>query len=364
MPLLWVSGLLSFAVTVAAIFVLRPLAFRVGLVDRPGGRKSHIGEVPLVGGAALFAALVVVPAGLHEPWPHWLPAMLFSGLVILCLGTLDDWFDIKPAVRVVAQIICGLIVIAGSGLKLDSLGDLLGAGPVNLGSLATLFTLFCFVGVMNGANLMDGANGLAGGIGLIVCGTFAIAAGIVGAHSTELALVLIAGGLVAFLLFNFRVRKGAPSRAFLGNAGSLLLGLVITIAAIALSQRHVDAMPPICAVWISGVLIIDTLSVMGRRIARRRNPFSPDRTHLHHLLLSSGLEERWAVASLWVVQLLLSAAGMLAWRNGVPDWLMFYGFLGLFALYSVAVELAWRSIHRRAAQAASDVEPLVLPKAA
>lgn len=103
---------------------------------------------------------------------------------------------------------------------------------------------------------------------------------------------------------------------------------------------------------------------MGRRIARRRNPFSPDRTHLHHLLLSSGLEERWAVASLWGVQLLLSGIGMAAWRYGVPDWVMFYGFVGLFGAYSVAVELAWRSIHRREQEQRVELEPMPLAEAA
>lgn len=360
MPALWKSGLLGFVVTIAAILVLRPLAVKAGFVDTPGGRKRHVGEVPLIGGLALFVTLVLVSAALNVHWPRWMPALLVASLAIVLLGAVDDRRDLRPACKILVQIGCALIMVLGGGLKLHTLGNLSGAGAIHTGDFTVLFSAFCIFGVMNAANLLDGANGLAGGVCLIAGLTFAVAAGMIGAAGTEAMLFLFAGGLSAFLLFNFRLRKGAPSRVFLGNAGSLFLGLILASAAIDLSQRPGAAMPPICAVWVAGLLIVDTLSVMSRRLARRRNPFKGDRSHLQHLLLAAGLEERYAVASLWLAQIVLSAVGIVAWLNDVPERIMFYALLAVFVVYSLVVELAWRRINRHARRRVEVASPVRL----
>lgn len=343
---LWKVALLGFIVAVAGIFMFRPMAVKVGLVDRPGGRKLHLGSIPLVGGAALLCAVLIGWLTLRVSWPTWMPAYLLASIGIIATGILDDRYDLQRRLRIPAQIGCALLVILGGGLQLSSLGNLFGAGPVLLGGAAILFTVMCIVGVMNGANLLDGANGLASGVCLIAFLTFATAAGVVQAHGTQYALILLTGAIFGFLIFNFRFRR-QPALAFLGDAGSLFLGLTLAVVAIYLSQRPEGNVPPMSAVWISGLLVLDTVSLMLRRMLRGKNPFSADRTHLHHLLIAAGMDERRTVITIWCVQIGFSLAGMAAWLNGVPEWVMFVAFVTMFVLYNIVVELGWAAVRRR-----------------
>lgn len=343
----WVLGATGFIVAVAFLLMFRPLAVRVGLVDRPHGRKMHVGDVPLVGGVALLFTMLFGWLAVRVNWPGWLPAFLVASAAIMSVGVLDDRYDMKRMLRIPAQIGCALIIVFGGGLELSNLGDLLGAGAVLLGGTGAAFTVVCIVGVMNSANLLDGANGLAAGVCLVAFLTFMTAAAVVGAVGTEYALALLIGALSAFFMFNFRRRRELPALAFLGDAGSLFLGLTLAVVAIHLSQRAGEHMAPMSAVWVAGVLILDTLSLMLRRTAHRRNPFSADRRHLHHLLIAFGMHERHAVASIWGVQIIFSVIGMSFWLGGVPEWVMLVTFVAVFVAYTVGAEVAWHRIERR-----------------
>lgn len=364
MTMMWLVAVVSFGTTVAAILLLRPVVIRMRLVDRPGGRKRHIGDVPLVGGLAGFVGSMVVLAALPVHWPAWVPAAVVATGLLLACGMLDDRYDLPPRYRILVQVVAALIVVLGAGVKLENLGDLVGTGTVMLGWLAVPFTVFCFIGVMNGANLLDGANGLAGGASLIAFLAFAIVAGIVNGFADRYTLILLASELAAFLIFNYRLREHAPAHIFLGNGGSLLLGFMLTLFAIDLSQRGGEAVPPITAVWIMGLLIMDTLSVMIRRMARRRHPFAADRSHVHHLLLAAGVNDRYAVALLWLVQTGFAVAGITAWRYRVPQWVMVSGFVALFVTYSLACEFLSTLLHRQAAAEAEAASASEFAKAA
>jgi UDP-GlcNAc:undecaprenyl-phosphate GlcNAc-1-phosphate transferase len=352
---LWQAGGLGFTVAVAAILVLRPIALGVGLVDRPGGRKLHIGAVPLVGGAAILIALLIGRLVFRVPWPAWMGAYLIACIAIVLMGILDDRFELKRRLRILLGVACALLIVLYGGLRITHLGALFDGGDVRLDDLAAAFSVVGIVGVMNGANLLDGANGLAGGVCLIALLAFAMAAGVTGAGGTQLTLVLFAGATCGFLVFNFRLRHSRPALAFLGDAGSLLLGFTLAVAAIHLTQRAGPHLSPIGAVWVCGVLVLDTVSLMARRMARGKNPFSADRYHLHHLLMAAGMGERHAVASIWAVQIVLSGVGLATWLLSVPQWIMFAAFIAAFLIYNVGVELGWAAIHRRAAAEAKAV---------
>lgn len=343
----WVLGITGFIVAVAFLMMFRPLAVRIGLVDRPHGRKMHIGDVPLVGGIALLFTMLFGWLAVRVDWPGWLPAFLIASAAIMSVGVLDDRFDMKRTLRIPAQVACALIIVFGGGLELTNLGDLFGAGTIVLGGMGALFTVVCIVGVMNSANLLDGANGLAAGVCLVAFLTFMTAAAVVGAVGTEYALALLIGALSAFFVFNFRSRRELPALAFLGDAGSLFLGLTLAVVAIHLTQRAGAHMTPMSAVWVAGVLILDTVSLMLRRMAHRRNPFSADRRHLHHLLTALGLHERHAVASIWAAQIVFSVIGMTFWLARVPEWATLAVFVAVFAVYTVSVEATWHRIERR-----------------
>lgn len=343
----WELGLTGFIVAIGFLLMFRPLAVRVGLVDRPHGRKMHVGDVPLIGGVALLFTMLFGWLAVQVDWPGWLPAFLVASAAIMSIGVLDDRFDMKRTLRIPAQVGCALIIVYAGGLELTSLGDLFGGGAVMLGGMGALFTVVCIVGVMNSANLLDGANGLAAGVCLVAFLTFMTAAAVVGAVGTEYALALLIGALSAFFMFNFRSRRELPALAFLGDAGSLFLGLTLAVVAIHLTQRAGTHMAPMSAVWIAGVLILDTLSLMLRRTAHCRNPFSADRRHLHHLLTALGLHERHAVASIWGVQIIFSVVGMSFWLGNVPEWVMLTAFVAVFAAYTVGAEVVWHRIERR-----------------
>src|SRR6056297_2072565 len=168
------AALIAFLVTALFILALRPVAYSIGLVDRPGGRKGHRGIVPVIGGICMYLGIVAVAPLLTQPIDGQGAFIVAGGLLVL-VGALDDGFDIPPAVRLVAQATAALIVCLGAGLVAENIGNILFFGDIKLGVLALPFTVLVIIAVINAFNMMDGLDGLAGGIGLaaLSAGTFA-----------------------------------------------------------------------------------------------------------------------------------------------------------------------------------------------
>jgi undecaprenyl-phosphate alpha-N-acetylglucosaminyl 1-phosphatetransferase len=313
-----------------AIPLLTPLARRFGLVDHPHGHKTHDRSVPLVGGLGVFLAVgvVAIPAGLVTiaGWP-WVLAVL----AMLVLGVIDDLRPLSARVRFVWQIGVALLLIFGAGHRLVDLGDLVGQGTLALEWLAIPFTVFCVVGVINAFNMIDGLDGLSGSIALISLIALAYLAALSGHSSVALAVSLVAGALVGFLAFNWPREGGAP--VFLGNGGSLALGTVLAFLFVDLSQAPYRALAPVGALWLFAIPLIDTVSVMLRRLQEGVSPFKPDHNHVHHLLLRAGFsgpQTLWMLIGITAICALVAVLGVrLAWSQS----LLALGFLLLGCAY-------------------------------
>jgi UDP-GlcNAc:undecaprenyl-phosphate GlcNAc-1-phosphate transferase len=201
-------------------------------------------------------------------------------------------------------------------------------------------TVFAVLGVINAMNMIDGADGLASGLALIALLAFAaILSADAGLGGTLLPALVAA--VAGFMVFSLRTPWRKRASVFIGDAGSMLLGFALAWYAVDLASVR-DAMTPITAVWILAIPLMDTVSLMVRRMLKGVSPFAADREHLHHILQRVGFTHGQTVAILLGISLLLSAIGVAGWRLGVPEYAMFYAFMALFALYLYGVLHAWK----------------------
>jgi UDP-GlcNAc:undecaprenyl-phosphate GlcNAc-1-phosphate transferase len=338
--------ILAFPVTAALILFFRRHAPQLGVVDVPGGRKHHHGAIPLVGGLGMFggllaAALVALTVGGFQPRHAFFLAAV-SLLVIT--GFVDDRISLRPRVRFVLQAIGASIMVYGADIRIDNFGDLFGFGDVTTGVLAGPLTVFAVLGVINAMNMIDGVDGLAGGIALIALLVFAAFVAAVGQLHTTLLLPLIAA-IAGFMLFNLRTPWRPQALVFMGDAGSVLLGFALAWYAVNLAEVR-QVFTPITAIWILAIPLMDTTALMIRRVLKGRSPFDADRNHLHHILLRSGFTPGQTVGIIYAIALLLAGIGVAGWWAGLPEYLMFYGFIALFGLYLYGMLHAWKLMKR------------------
>ena len=324
----------AFLLSAGLIALLMKPALRVGWADRPSTRKHHHGPVPLVGGVAMCAAFSV-SVFLQPEKPQGYPELLMGAILLTAVGLYDDVRFVRPAARFLFQIGAALWMVYGGGVVLDELGDLFGLGPVYLGSIAVLFTVFGVVGAVNALNMSDGLDGLAGGLALIAVAWLIVLNGLAPSpHAGDLnALLGLAMAIAGFLVFNLRHRWRTRASVFMGDAGSTLLGFALAWFMVRLSQGEGAVMAPMTAVWILALPLLDTVTVMTRRIRAGRNPCAADRQHLHHLLLGCGWSDGRVTAILLAGAAGAGALGVAAWWLRAPEFLQFYAFLGVFLLY-------------------------------
>lgn len=302
------------------------LSFRIDAVDHPGERKVHRKAVSRLGGLAMVAGLFL-PLLFFQEIDRTLVAFLAGALVASATGFLDDVWRIRPGIKFFGEIAASAIFVFGSGVSLASLGDFAGVGEVSPGLLAPAVTIFCMVGVMNALNLSDGLDGLAGGISAIA-GAFLGIFAILGEDWTSVAILAsLLGALFGFLRYNTY-----PATLFMGDTGSVLLGYSLSAVTVILVQADGIGirLSPVMVAAVLALPIMDTLLVMLRRIRHGENPFHPDKTHLHHRLLSLGLPHAAVVPILYVSSALF---GFQAWAlHTSPEPVQFAAVLGLGAV--------------------------------
>jgi UDP-GlcNAc:undecaprenyl-phosphate GlcNAc-1-phosphate transferase len=314
------ASVVAFAITIAFMIALRPFAKSVGLVDRPGGRKYHVGDVPIIGGLAMFtgvlAGLAVVGIGEINSL-----GIVFSFLLLVLIGAIDDKYGVSAMVRVLVQTAAILIITFGSGLTLASIGDPFGTGEILLGPFALLGTLLVGLTVMNSYNLVDGVDGLAGILALIVLIAVAVV-GDVNASSTVIS-VIVAATIFGFLIFNFPVVANRSVRSFMGDAGSILLGFTVFWATLGVSQGENATISPVVGLWFAAMPVFDCLTCFVKRLRAGQSPFRPGRDHFHHTLHRGGFAVREKLAILAGLQVIYATCAILAHTTGVADVYLF-----------------------------------------
>jgi UDP-GlcNAc:undecaprenyl-phosphate GlcNAc-1-phosphate transferase len=319
------------AAMITALFIcfLSNRACRFGLVDRASSsRKLHDGAIPLVGGLAIFAGFILSLWVLKPNAP--LEGLLPPALLLIAIGVIDDRYDLPYTARFSAQIVAGLMITLGSGVVVYSLGDLVWPDyEILLGVAAIPFTIICIVGLANAFNMADGTDGLVGTLSAVALFGLALTAYLNGQEESAETILLVSASVVAFLCFNARLPGRSRARVFLGDAGSTLLGFLVTWFNVSLSQGEHAAIQPVTALWFVALPFFDMVVVMGRRILSRRSPFEADREHLHHAFLLAGFSVEKTVLILGAIATLLAGIGIGGLYLGIPEHIMFYMYLSL-----------------------------------
>jgi len=324
-------------VTMLGIKTLRPVAARVGLVDIPDNRKQHSGHIPLIGGLAIYAGLMAALL-VFLPVSEKISYLLVTASCVMLAGLLDDIWGLSVGVRLVIQVAASLVMINGTGLYIESLGNLFGFGEVTLGFWGIPFTVLAVIGVINAFNMVDGIDGLSGGLALVAILGILGFESLSGNYLNFDYLLLLALALIPFLLTNLSIIS--KRKIFLGDAGSMFMGYVITWTLINLSQGENNAIEPVNALWCAAIPIIDTLGVMYRRIKKGQSPFKPDREHLHHIFMRAGFSARKTLGVILTLALAICFLGMVL--EQLYPAIAFYIFAALFFLYGYLLIHAWK----------------------
>lgn len=327
------SYLLAFSITINLLFILKSIARRIGLVDKPNRRKTHRGRTPLIGGLAMFGGFVFT-ALMIEPLSIDLRYLLSGAIILIIIGFLDDLYELPYYYRFAVEIVAVLLICLGGKTVLNDLGAIGFSGSViTLGIFAIPLTIFATVGVINALNMSDGIDGLAGSLTLVTLLSLVILTWQAGDTQILKLLWLLIAVTVAFLTFNLRVPGRAQAQVFMGDTGSMFLGFTLAWFMIYLSQGEQRIMTPVTALWIIALPLMDTVSIMLRRIFTKRSPFSADCGHFHHLLLSAGHSVSQALAIMIVLATISATIGLVGFYLQISEAIMFWGFLSLFILH-------------------------------
>ena len=318
---LFFSSMTALLVCMALIPPLRIAAERFQVMDLPGERKVHEHPVPRVGGLAFAVGACIAIA-----WWGTRDATTFSVLlgcvIIVAFGVWDDRVDLSYRSKLVGQLLASFAVVWGGDIWFTTLPFLSDVEvPVWAGMLVTVVFL---VGVSNAVNLTDGLDGLAGGLSFLTLSGIAYLAYLSNDSTVLLLTVPFLGGLLGFLRYNTY-----PARIFMGDGGSQLLGFIMGVLAILLTDSSRGPFSPSLAFFLLGLPFLDTLGVTGQRLAEGRSPFMGDRAHIHHKLLRFGFTHYEAVTVIYTIQAgMLGLAFLLRWQSDtliLPLYLMIAG---------------------------------------
>jgi UDP-GlcNAc:undecaprenyl-phosphate GlcNAc-1-phosphate transferase len=221
-------------------------------------------------------------------------------------------------VRLIAQSCAALLVAFASGIVVASVGEFSGY-HAGIGFLAVPFTILFVVTLVNAFNLIDGLDGLAGGLALLSLMVMAF----ISISTPWFALVAVAASVVGgYLLFNLPLGVNRPVRSFMGDAGSTSLGLIVATVGIYLSQGSTPVMSPVIGLWLVAVPVFDLFATIVRRLLRRRSPFAPDHEHLHHVLVDNGLSRRYTLVVILGLAVVFAAIGLVGALLEVDDGIM------------------------------------------
>ncbi|MGH7893054.1 MAG: MraY family glycosyltransferase [Candidatus Binatia bacterium] len=314
--------------------VMRQVGFAVGAVDRPGHRKVHADEVSRLGGVALWSAVVVTAllaarAGVldarafehaHVAWP----LIAVGAALLAAIGFVDDVRGLGAGPKLLVQVVAAGLVVASGCVIREATNPFTGSS-IQLGWLGAPVTICWVIGITNALNLVDGLDGLAAGVGLIVSGTLCLISLFVGRADVAVLTGVLAGALVGFLYFNFN-----PATIFLGDSGSLFLGYALAVLSIEAAHKGTTAVLILAPILALGVPIMETILTVLRRLLVSASLMQADRDHMHHRLMALGLSHRRAVLVLYGACLVLNLAAVFSVRAATRD----------TALVAVAVALA------------------------
>lgn len=327
--------LVYFAIAFAGVLLIIPfarkLAFKTGFVDRPDNRKRHEEAVPPIGGLVIFPVFIILSL-LFADWQGFWPLCLGLTL-LLAVGAVDDYKHMRPWPKFIVQVIASAIIVFSGEARIYQVGNLFGFGDIGLDFMSIPLSLLAVVLLVNALNLIDGLDGLAGGYGAVALFWLIFASALTGHWGHVLAMAPLMGGLLAFLAYNLRTPWRKNASVFLGDSGSMALGLALAWFCIDLAQQKHQVLAPISVAWILAYPIIDTGAQFYRRILEGRHPFAPDRGHFHHHIIHADVSVTEATAFILSISFIMGAIGYLGVNFGIPEFILMAGWLGIMILH-------------------------------
>ena len=329
---------ISFTITFLAIPVIIDVAEMKKLYDVPDARKIHNISITPLGGIAIFAGFIFgLLLTVHFKDSFDFQYFIAATFVIFFLGLKDDILVISPVKKFIGQVLAAFLIIYDGRIQIRSMHGFLGIHELPE-MFSLLLTYFAVIVIINSFNLIDGVDGLAGSLGLMSSFIFGIYFLNVNIPSYYILAFSLSGSLLAFLIFNFQ-----PAKIFMGDTGSLLIGainaiLVIKFINVANSSEvsFPIASAPAIGFTILMIPLLDTLRVFSTRIFKRRSPFSPDRNHIHHLLLDKrGLSHRGITLLLVTMNSLL--VGLVYLERSLGNTILIFSVIAFFFLFIAAV---------------------------
>lgn len=336
-------ALAAAALTIFVLWLLKPVAHRWQLVDKPLGRKDHSHATPNTGGVAMmFGVLVTAMCTLPDPGRP-LVAFVLASVLVIAVGLLDDRYDLRWYWRIAGQGAAALILVYLGGVRVDNLGPLSPLADMSGGLLAVPLTVIATVGIINAVNMVDGADGLAGMLVAAALLMLLAAALYSGNLLAAQHAVILLGSVLAFLIYNARFPWQRKARIFMGNAGSAFLGLALAWMSFRLSQNPGHPVSPVLVLWFVPIPVMDCLVLMLRRLRHRKSPFAADRNHIHHVMIDGGFGPTQAAMALALFSLVCGLVAGQAMRMDVPHPVL------LFAFIALCVAWYWLTSHRNRA---------------
>ncbi|WP_417528917.1 UDP-N-acetylglucosamine--undecaprenyl-phosphate N-acetylglucosaminephosphotransferase [Marinomonas shanghaiensis] len=317
----------------ASLFIVRKIAKRVGLVDKPSLRKQHQGAIPIAGGIAVC----IILSNILYTRPDIVPdsdLLIFCIVSLALIGAFDDRFDLNILFRFTSQIMISIVFMYESGLQLDYLGDLFGSGVIKLQWLGgSIMTIIAILGAINAFNMIDGLDGLLGTLSII---TFASLSILLAAHKqpdTGYFCIIISVTVLPYIFMNLGY-FGRQRKVFMGDAGSMMIGFIVVWLLLSSTQGSLDgSISPMTALWLIAIPLMDMTATIIRRLVKKRSPFLSDQDHIHYILQDLGFSPSQTLFIISSLACILAIIGVASELLNASDPFMFYAFLSCFAVY-------------------------------
>ncbi len=345
----YLIGLVSFFFGLIGMPVVIRIAKTKGFVVRPNKRMSHTGEVPNIGGLNICFSFMLSYLLFEFSRMDQSQFFLIGLFAIMAVGFIDDVLVLTPIAKLFGEALAGIALIGFADLRITHLHGLFGIEQIGIVP-SYLISVFILIAIINAVNLIDGIDGLASGLGILYCLFFAVYFGLAGADEKSWSIlgICMIGALAVFFIYNV---FGHREKIFMGDSGSLLLGYLLTAFVFHFCEinaynkvpemLHMSAAPSV-AICVLTVPLFDTIRVSLTRIKQHRSPFQPDKNHIHHLLLRTGLNHLQTTCVLLTVSVFFVGLGILG-RN----WNIWTLLVVDFGLATGLTLILWRVINHK-----------------
>ena len=342
-------GFFSFIIGWFLLPYVIQVAQKKELIVKPNKRTSHEGGIPNIGGINIFSSFILSYLIFSTEEIDFQHRIILAGMFFtLLIGFFDDMVELLPLRKLWGELIAGFILIVIADVRLTNLHGFLGIGEISRW-ISYPLSFFVYLLVVNGLNLIDGVDGLASGLGILICTFFGIYFNLIDMLSLSMMSFALIGALLLFFIYNV---FGDKSKIFMGDSGALVLGYIIYLFVVRFCETNVydsDTInpafvmhsAPIVAICVLSIPLIDTLRVMITRVKKGVSPFAADRNHVHHLLLSAGLKHKEVTFILLLVALSFIGLGILL-RNVKIE----FAFLIVVICALVLTISLWRIVDR------------------